>query len=639
MQPSDEIKSKLDIVELIREYVQLKQAGANWRACCPFHREKSPSFMVSAEKQIWHCFGCGKGGDVFSFIQEIEGLSFIEALRLLAPKAGVTLRAMDPKLASKRNRLLDIMDLSRRYYHKVLLESPAADSARQYLASRGLSADALEEWQIGYSPDSWDATFKLIRSKGFTENEIFLAGMIIKGQNRPGFYDRFRGRIMFPINDINGATVAFTARVSPEKEKTEKLGKYINSPQTQIYDKSKILFGLDKAKLAIKKADYAIIVEGQMDAITAHTRGFKNVIASSGTALTADQDIENKAPKDLKDQINLIKRYTNNIMLAFDMDNAGEMAANRGIQEAMGLKMNIKVIEIPQGKDPDECIRQDPGIFASAIKAAKPMMQYYFDKTLSGLDMGKVEDQRRAVAVLLPIIVKLGDRIEQDYWLKYLSEKIGREEYILREEVAKIIKKKPIQASNANKQLPPVSPQRTQSRSEKLSEHLLALIIKFPVLLEYSIKNIETKHIFGLQKQALYKNLIFYYNNVILNEDGDYEVNGFNYNDFRNWLLSQDSLYPENTGYFTQGGISNQSPDSDRLVLLSEKEFYDLDQPAAKAEMIKIIIALKKYYLADRKKELMHMIAEAEKNGDGRGAQELMEELKLLNDELAAFDR
>src|SRR3989339_633196 len=217
MQPSEEIKAKLDIVEVIRDYIQLQQAGSNWRAKCPFLPEKSPGFMVSAEKQSWCFFGCGKGGDVFSFIQEIEGVEFIEALRLLAPKAGVALKAMDPKLTSKRNRLLDILDPSRRYYHKVLLESPAAEKARQYLSARGLGAENLEEWQIGYSPDSWDITFNLLKSKGFSENEIFLAGMVVRRQNRPGFYDRFRGRIMFPINDVNGATVAFTARGAPAK--------------------------------------------------------------------------------------------------------------------------------------------------------------------------------------------------------------------------------------------------------------------------------------------------------------------------------------------------------------------------------------------------------------------------------------
>ncbi|MCK5357188.1 MAG: hypothetical protein KAJ48_02235, partial [Elusimicrobiales bacterium] len=230
LQPSDEIKQKLDIVDVIREYIPIKPAGMNFRANCPFHREKTPSFMVSPDKQIWHCFGCQKGGDIFSFVQEIEGIDFVEALRLLAPKAGVTLRRQDPKLTSQRNRILDILEMSRKYFHYNLLNSPAAAKAREYLKERGLIEETIEEWQIGYSPDSWDSAIKLLQGKGFKENEIFLAGIIVKSQNSSRFYDRFRARIMFPINDINSNTVAFSARVSPEKEAEEKMGKYINSP-------------------------------------------------------------------------------------------------------------------------------------------------------------------------------------------------------------------------------------------------------------------------------------------------------------------------------------------------------------------------------------------------------------------------
>ena len=269
LNPSDEIKSKLDIVDVIREYIQLKAAGLNFRANCPFHREKTPSFMVSPEKQIWHCFGCGKGGDVISFVMEIEGLSFIEALRMLAKKAGVVLKKSDPVLASKRNTLLDILELSAKYYHKVLTDSQAAETARQYLRDRALTDDTIEKWQIGYSPDTWDSLTNFLKSRGFGENEIFLSGLSVKKEKAPGFYDRFRGRIMFPINDINGNVVGFTARVRKEKEEEEKMGKYINTPATMIYDKSKILFGLDKAKMSIKAEDAVILVEGQMDAITA----------------------------------------------------------------------------------------------------------------------------------------------------------------------------------------------------------------------------------------------------------------------------------------------------------------------------------------------------------------------------------
>ncbi|MDO8261071.1 MAG: DNA primase, partial [Candidatus Magasanikbacteria bacterium] len=387
MQPSEEIKAKLDIVDVIRDYVPLKPAGVNFRACCPFHREKSPSFVVSPEKQIFHCFGCGKGGDIFSFVTQIEGIEFVEALRMLAQKAGVTLQRIDPKINSEKNKVLDIIDLSRKYFHHILRNNKEAQAARDYLKKRGLKDETIDEWQIGYSLDSWDGLLQALLARGYKEAEILKSGMIIKKENTNKHYDRFRDRIMFPINDVNGSTVAFTARINPAKEATDKMGKYINSPQTMVYDKSKILFGLDRAKLEIKANDSVIITEGQMDVISSHQAGFKNVVASSGTALTTEQII-------------LIKRFTNNISLAFDHDAAGAMAADRGIKEAMQADMNIKVIEIPNGKDPDECIKNNPADFERAVKNAKAMMQYYFDITLEKLNVEELEGKREAVKKL-----------------------------------------------------------------------------------------------------------------------------------------------------------------------------------------------------------------------------------------------
>ncbi|MDP2753594.1 MAG: CHC2 zinc finger domain-containing protein, partial [Nitrospirota bacterium] len=222
-------------MEVIRDYIQLKPAGINFRALCPFHREKTPSFMVSPEKQIWHCFGCQEGGDIFSFIMKMEGVSFVEALRMLAPKAGVKLAAQDTKTASQRNMLLDIVELSSKYYHKILTESGQAKAVREYLAERGLTEETIEEWRVGCSPDSWDDLIIFLKSKGYNENEIFSAGMSVKKEGANRFYNRFRGRIMFPIFDASGNAVAFSARVSSEKEAEEKMGKYINSPQTMIY--------------------------------------------------------------------------------------------------------------------------------------------------------------------------------------------------------------------------------------------------------------------------------------------------------------------------------------------------------------------------------------------------------------------
>ena len=219
MQPSEEIKSRLDIVDIIRDYIPLKATGANFRALCPFHNEKSPSFMVSPEKQIFHCFGCGEGGDIFSFVMKIEGVDFIGALRILAPKAGVQLKKQNPQLMSLRNKLLDILDISKKYYNQNLLENNNSKNAREYLKQRGLKIETIKEWEIGYSNDGWDNVINFLKQKGFNDNEIFQSGMSVKSNNGDRYYDRFRGRIMFPINNVNGNTVAFSARVSRKRSR------------------------------------------------------------------------------------------------------------------------------------------------------------------------------------------------------------------------------------------------------------------------------------------------------------------------------------------------------------------------------------------------------------------------------------
>jgi DNA primase len=626
VQPSEEIKNKLDIVDFIKDYIPLQAAGMNFRARCPFHNEKSPSFMVSPDKQIWHCFGCGKGGDIFGFLMEIEGLEFVEALRILAPKAGVTLRRQNPKEASERMRLLDIMDISRRFYHKYLLESPAAQAARDYLSKRGLDKDTIEEWQIGVSPDTWDGLLKVLKKQGYNDQEILKTGMTIHNQQRNSFYDRFRGRIMFPINDANGNIVAFTARVSPEKEATEQMGKYINSPQTALYNKSKTIFALDKSKQAIKQNDKVIIVEGQMDAITAHQFGFHNVVASSGTALT-------------EDQIEMLKRFTTNFSLAFDVDDAGHMAADRGIREALKQDINITVIEVPDGKDPDDCIRKDKSTWEQAVKNAKHMMAYYFDRTFASLDLSKIEGRRQAAAKLLPIISGIANKIEKSFWLKSLAESIGVDENVLYEALpvetrhgASLQQSRHSAPIQNNEQIQNKSVNNMkQSREEQLSEFFLALLMKFFDLSEYAIQSISIDYLKGEENIAIYKNLIFYYNSSnVKNSTG--AVKAFDLNDFRIWL-EKDSRAQREEGKQVKITVFDQLTVVNKLVLLGDNEYFELENDTAKAEMIRIVILLKKMFLSRKMKEVELAIADSEKNKNDKKGIELMEELKLLSDE------
>jgi DNA primase len=488
----------------------------------------------------------------------------------------------------------------------------------------------MAKWQIGYSPDTWDSLTHFLKSRGFGENEIFLAGLSVKKEKISGFYDRFRGRIMFPIHDINGNVAGFTARVRPDKEAEEKMGKYINTPATMIYDKSKILFGLDKAKMAIKAEDAVVLVEGQMDAITARQNGFNNVIATSGTALTAEQ-------------VNLIKRYSNNLFLSFDMDKAGDLAAERGIAQAMQAEMNIKVIEIKDAKDPDECIKNNPDNWRQAVIDAKPMMQYYFDKTFAKLNLKDYEGQNQAEKILLPVIAKFGSKTEQDFWLKKLSQEVNANENSLREKLAEV--KKQSQPNYSIKPLAGVPQELNQvkpTREQMLSELLLAFVIRFPAHLEYVVNHIGPEDLTGESNQLLYKNLIIYYNKLIdlwTREGGNFEL-AINYLSLKEWLSNSDN-FTKNSDAKIDG-----QPDShkclnllDRLVLLADKDFYDYSEEKIKAEIINIMATLRVNYLNNRRHEIGKLIGALEKeNISSREKNEklknLMEEFKSLTEEI-----
>ncbi len=602
MGQSEEIKSKLDIVEVIREYTPVKAVGANFQALCPFHNEKTPSFVISPEKQIWHCFGCGRGGDVFSFVMEKEGLGFMETLRLLAPKAGVVLKYENPETYSKRNRLLDLLELAGKYYAH-LLTKDLGKNAKEYLLARDVKEETINEWNLGYSPDTWDSLYKFLKErpltgKKYSDEEIFLAGLSIKKDTATasgrGYYDRFRDRIMFPIWDVNNNLIAFTARINPAKEKTEKMGKYINSPQTEVYDKSRVLFALNKAKSAIRKADLAIVVEGQMDAISCHQHGFTNVVASSGTALTTEQ-------------VALLKRFTTNIALAFDMDKAGQMAADRGIREVLAQEFNLKIIILPNGKDPDECLRNNPDDFKAAIENAKPMLEYYFEKVSADLDLEKLDNKTKVRDQMFIMIDLVTNQTEQGYWLKKISEELGFDEGDTREEFMSWKKKQKTPATDKTKKAE-LKPE-FHSREEKLSELLLALLVKFPDFINYAMSNLEPEAVCGEEKNRFYKSLIIYYNKTA----------SLDYADFRFYLEEQSET---------------EEKLLDKLILLGEKDFYSFDATQAKSEIIKIIVELKKYTCQRKIKKLEKTITLAEKEGRNEDLEILMLELKNLTDEI-----
>ncbi len=420
----DDIKDQLDIVETISEHLSLKKAGQNYKGLCPFHGEKTPSFVVSPERQIWHCFGCGKGGDIFGFVKEIEGVEFKESLKILADKAGIELKPENPKVKSEKNKSMETHEKATELFHYLLLQK-VGKNALNYLKKRTVIEKTIKTFKIGYAPDSYDTLIKFFNKHGYKENELLKAGLV--SSNEQGrVYDKFRGRLMFPIRNPNGETIAFGGRILTEDTKAPK---YLNSPQTLIYDKSNTIYNLNQAKESIRKKDQLIIVEGYMDVIASWQAGVQNVIASSGTALT-------------EAQLKIIKRYTQNLFLAFDSDSAGAEATKRGIELALQNGFEIKIINLGGYKDPDELIKKGIQKWEQAIKQATPVMDFYFTnafKKFQERERIKPKAQKIISTEILPLINNLQSKIDQDHFLSKLSDEINIETKILREEMEKTL--------------------------------------------------------------------------------------------------------------------------------------------------------------------------------------------------------
>lgn len=473
--PTEEIKARLDIVEFIQSYVRLQKAGVNFRAPCPFHAEKTPSFFVSPARQIWHCFGgCGEGGDIFKFVMKMEGLDFPEALRLLAGRAGVQLRREDPRIASERNRLYDICEEAAKTFEKNLLLSAAP---KEYLKKRGVTENTVRGFRIGFSPESWDFLLSRLAKKGFKNEEAEKAGLAIRSEDGRSWHDRFRSRIMFPITDANGRVIGFGGRIfgptaeivvplpkSPEMDRqsaessggdkspvaspldnvggvktgrgitgmgtapstTGNIGsgmaKYINTPQTMIYDKSRVLYGFDKAKQEIRAQNQAVIVEGYMDCVLSHQAGVKNTIAVSGTALT---------PLQLK----ILKRLCDTIVSSFDADAAGEAATRRSLALAAEFEFERKIAVIPAGKDPADAVLESPAQWIAAVTGARPVIDFYFDKLFREENSEHAEGKKKISAVLIPLIADLPDEIQKAHWVRCLAKRFAMGEEVIWKEV------------------------------------------------------------------------------------------------------------------------------------------------------------------------------------------------------------
>jgi len=487
----DEVKQRIDIIEVISQYATLTKAGRNFRALCPFHSEKRPSFFVYPEQQSWHCFGaCNTGGDVFSFIMKKENIDFGEALRLLAQRVGVTIPSRFEPDAGKdeRARLYQINEAATQYFHNLLLNSPAGEKARDYLTSRGFSSTTISTFQLGYSLNSWEALTQYLIERGYTESELLEAGLLVTADDGKT-HDRFRNKLMFPISDARGHVIGFGARVLDES-----LPKYVNSPQTPVFDKSGNLYGINLATPAIRQHNLVVIVEGYMDVITAHQNGFTNVVASMGTAVT-------------EKQINVLKKLNRNVnvVLALDADAAGEEAMLRCVDYENTLDAEIKIISLPKGKDPDDVIKEDVGTWQHLLDEALPVMYYTFIMLTADLDMTKEENQILAASKLLKIITNTKDSIKLDRYLKNLENLTGISYRKLEEALSKIKKESKVRQPR----------QEVMSRtvrslvSNPVEENCLALLLQHPELKDRSdeiipeyFESSENREIFTTWRQA-----------------------------------------------------------------------------------------------------------------------------------------
>lgn len=406
MDAAQEVKSRINIEDVVSEYVQLKRAGRNFKGLSPFTSEKTPSFIVSPDKQIWHDFSSGKGGDVISFIEQVEGLDFRGALELLARKAGVDLKEFQGKStgsSEQKERLFQVVDAAVGYYQVQLTKH---ETPLRYLReTRGYEKQTLIDFRFGYAPNGSDNLLKYLKSKSFTEDEMIKSGLCVKRDS--GVIDMFRGRIMIPLSDAQGRPVGFTARQIKDDKNSPK---YINTPATILYDKGRQLFGMSMAKEHIRKSGYVVVVEGNLDVVASHQAGVAQVVASAGTALTSYH-------------LKTLQRFTGDVRLAFDDDRAGQEAAERTIPLAQDLGLELSLITIPSGKDPDELIKKDIKLWQEVVDKPVYMVDWLIDKIETNTDLTSAQGKRQFTTKVLSIVKQLRDQVEQEHYLRIVADK------------------------------------------------------------------------------------------------------------------------------------------------------------------------------------------------------------------------
>ncbi|EKE15663.1 MAG: hypothetical protein ACD_11C00115G0003 [uncultured bacterium] len=591
--PVEEIKSRLNIVDVVGEYVKLQKAGANWKANCPFHHEKSPSFMVNEEKQIFHCFGCNKGGDVITFVKEIESLDFKETLKILAEKAGVQLANFNPKVQNEKNKVLEALELATGFYEKQLWDGAGKEKILKYLSDRGISTESIRKFRLGYAPEGWDNILKFLLGKGFSANDILAAGLIIDKQiGTSRYYDRFRDRIMFPVMDVMGKVVGYSARVAPGGDESQ--AKYINTPETGVYHKSKALYGIFQAKQEIKNKNFVLLVEGNLDVIASHQAGLENTVAVSGTALTFEQ-------------LDILKRYTENIKMLFDMDSAGQAAARRSAQLCFEKGFSPAVVALEDGKDAADVVAKDPQKLLEAVSKSTQALEYFLKEELKNNSKNTVGGKKAIAKSLAEIIGHISNKIEKMHWISKLAQELEVEENI----IADVIK-------NASPETSRTFEEKNVSgggddlkfakRSQMICEKIAGLLLANSDLWESVSSDDELKSIF-LEDEILRfilkegKSVNFSYENMVM------RVNESVQNRLQEMYF--DAKYK-----FGQNGV--EEFDKNQI-----KEIFDHYLEEYKKELQK-----------ERINSIIRDIKKAEQNGDKESLLLLMNEFSKLSKEL-----
>ena len=580
------VKERLDIADFVRGYVALTPAGKNLRGLCPFHKEKTPSFIVSPDRRTWHCFGCNIGGDVISFLMRHDNLEFIEALRILAERAGVEMRGKSPE-ERQYGVLYEINHAACEFFRNQLAaETAAAGLARDYLKERGLKQETINEFELGLAPNASDALSRHLSKTGFKIQDIEKAGLVFKTE-RGTYWDRFRGRIMFPLHNHFGKVVGFTGRVMPGSEEGE-AGKYMNSPETPLFSKSKLLFGYWKTKNVIRDAKAAVLVEGQMDFLMSYQDGVKYVIATSGTALT-------------NDHLKQLKRAADTIIISFDTDEAGQNATERVIDLAGAADFSVKIVNQRKSgrevvKDPADIVREQPGLMAQLVFNAEPAMRHYFDRYLTPLfaarraitaqDLGTV---KRGVRMVLSKIKLLSSHVEQAHWVKEVSVMTNISEPHLLHEL-EALQSAPHTFSQATVAPQPATDTQSFSRKDLIAQRLL------------SLASLDTV----CRDEIALQRLFFH--------------------------VPYDRLFEIALSPVKQSAPPELAPLADLISLRSSLE---ITEPAAMREEVRTLLReLKREFYRDQQGEAQLMIREAEKVGDEARRDEALREFDRISKEI-----